>query len=345
MKKTNQLPRMTRDQARLVAANIRAIYAQPHAQPDDGTIVHDRIVAANAALFTEGTFSQPLTDFAVGFRDSNDIEASLQFFAPRVSVSSRFEYAVASNIEEFFSETDDDLRPVRGDFKEVEYTEAKVLGKTENRGLSITVDLDQVKENPNWRNDKTAKLLRRLRRNALRRAVALLSAAAVNTGKTWDTTAGKDPDQDVLSELVLAATASGVRPNRVGFGDTTWSKRGLAHRAQNTAGGFASASMTPEALAALLAVDKVHIARERFQSTASAKAEVLGALVLLFMALDNADTEDSSNIKRFVSPCEGGVDVRVYEQQITSKLIRLTVEHYEKTAITSTLGIRKLTIS
>ena len=82
---------------------------------------------------------------------------------------------------------------------------------------------------------------------ALRRAIALLSAAATNTAKTWDTTAGKDPDSDVNTELVTAADLSGIRPSRVGFSDTSWSKRLLAHRAQNTAGGFASAAMTPNA--------------------------------------------------------------------------------------------------
>lgn len=200
---------ITRAQARVIAANIRSIYAQPHAPVDDGKNVHDRVVAANAALFTEATFSQPLTDFAVGFRDTNDIENTLQFFAPRVRTSRRFEYSVASNIEEFFSEVEDDLRPIGADFKDVGgYTETKVNGKTENRGLTITVDHDQVD-----------------------------------------------------------------------------------------------------------------------------------------MALDNADTEDSSNIKRFVSPCEDGGDVRVYEQQLTAKLTRISVEHYEKTAITSTLGIRKFTVS
>ncbi len=314
-----------------------------HAPADDGAFVHDRIVAANSSLFTESFFSEPLTNYAVGWRDSNDIEATLQFFAPEVRVPRKFEYAETSNPEEFYSE-DNDERALRGDFGTVEYTRLKTNAKTANRGLKICVDLDEVADQTDWQKQYAAKLLRRLRRNSLRRAIALLSAAATNTAKTWDTTAGKDPDQDVVSDIVTATTSSGVRPNRVGYGDTAWSKRFLAHRAQTSAGGFASAGLTYEQLAAILNVDQVLVSRERY-STGGSKSEVLGNLVLMFMALDGADTEDPSNIKRFVSPCEGGGPVRVYERQITSKLYEIVVEHYELTKITSTLGIRKFTVS
>ena len=313
------------------------------AQKDDGRHIHDRVVEANAALFTESYFSEPLTSYATGFRDTNNIEESLQFYAPKVIVPRRFEFAQATNAEEFYSDGDDDERAIGGDFGKVEYTETKVNAKTINRGLKITVDLDEVADKEGWREQAVAKLMRRLKRNSLRRALALLSTAAVNTAKTWDTTAGKDPDQDIMNELILAATASGVRPNRIGFGDTAFSKRVLAHRAQNSAGGFASASLSPDQIAASLAVDGVHISRERY-STGGAKAEILGNLVLMFMALDAADKEDASNIKRFVSPTIGGGDVRVYEREVNEKLYDIVVEHYELTSITSTLGIRKFTV-
>lgn len=333
--------------AREIARNVRSLELAPHAMEDDGKHVHDRIVAANATLFTEGYFSEPLTTYAVGFRDANDIERTLEFFAPMVPVNRRFEYGAFLNAEEFLSDgsLDDDLRAIKGDFKEAEYKSTKVQAKTENRGLKITVDLDQVADTVNWRQTYTAKLLRRIRRNALRRAIALLSAAATNTAKTWDVSEGKDPDQDVISELVLATTASGIAANRVGFGDTAWSKRALAHRAQASAGGFASASLTLEQLAALLGVDQVLVSKERYQSAAAAKTEIVNNLVLMFNAMTGADAEDPSNIKRFVSPVEGGGYVRVYEQQLTAKLFTISVEHYELTKITSTLGIRKFTVS
>jgi hypothetical protein len=313
----------------------------------DGRFVTGRIAAANDSMFVQANFSEPLTAFASGFRDPNNIEETLNFFAPPVQTARRFEYAQFVNIEEFFSDgdLDDDLRAPRADFKKVEYKSEKVNGKTENRGLCIDIDMDEVGDIDLALEDATAKLIRRSHRNDLRRVIALLSAAAVNAAKTWDTTAGKDPDQDVIAEQVAAATASGLGFNRVGYGHTAWSKRALAHRAQNSAGGFASAGLTAEQLAGLLNVDKVHVSRERFQDTASAKAEIIGNLVLMFFALDGVSTEDASNIKRFWSPTEGGGMFRVYQQQISAKLVRVTVERYVKPVITSTLGIRKFTVS
>ncbi len=328
-----------------LAANIEHRFEPLFCPADDGRLVHGRMTAANAALFTEAFFSEPLTNFAVGFRDTNDIEKTLEFFAPQVQTNRRFEYATATNIEEFYSETVDDARALRGDFKNIEYKSDKTNAKTINRGLRMVVDLDEVSDKQNWEQNATAKILRRLRRNSLRRAIALVSAAAVNTAKTWDTTAGKDPDQDVLSELVLGATAAGVRPNRVGYGETAWSKRVLAHRAQTSAGGFGSASLTAEQVAGFLAVEEILVSKERYASSATAMAEILSNLVLMFNALSGADTEDPSNVKRFVSPCEGGGLVRVYSRQLTAKLWEIVVELYELTAITSTLGIRKFTVS
>ncbi len=325
-------------------ALLNALSLAPYAIQDNGKFQHDRIVEANASLLTEGYFSEPLTNYAVGFKDPNNIEESLGFYAPEVMVNRRFSYKEHTNAEEFYSDGDDDERAIGADFGGVEYTKDEIDAKTINRGLKICVDLDQVADQEGWRELYTGKILRRLKRNSLRRAIALLSAAATNTAKTWDTTAGKDPDQDVMTELIAGTTASGVRMNRVGYGDTSFSKRLLSHRAQDNAGGYASAGLTPEQVAAFLGVDKVHVSRERY-STGGAKAEIVSNLVLMFMALDGVDTEDASNIKRFISPCEGGGKVRVYERQINAKLYEIVVEHYELIKITSTLGIRKFTVS
>lgn len=314
------------------------------ATPNDA---HERIAEFNASLATEAFYQQPLTDFAVGFREA-ELDAELEFFAPEVPVSDRFEYAVAENAEEFLSDGDDDERAIKGDFKEVEYTESKVQERTRNRGLQITLDMDQLRGRSNWEEYYTQKLLRRIKRNSLRRAVALLSAAATNSAKTWDTTAGKDPDQDVLLDLITAANASGIKPNRVGYGDTASSKRQLAHRAQSSAGGFASATMTEAQIAGLLGVEQVLFSRSRFTSSASAKTETVANLVLMFNAMSGADTEDSSNIKRFVSegsPEEGGGRFQVYSARVSAKKHVIAVGHYEAIKITSTLGIRKFTVS
>jgi hypothetical protein len=306
-----------------------------------------QIYFANDSRLIETFYSEPLTTYSVGWRDPSPIESTLQFLAPEVPVGRRFEWKRANNAEEFLSETIDDQRAIGSDFKRVEYTATDVTDKTLNKGLGLVVDLDNV-SGPNWRQEKTAKLLRRLLRNELRRAVTALSGAATNTAKTWDTSAGKDPDQDVRDDLITAATATGIRPNRVLYGDTAFNLRLKAHRAQASAGGFASAGMTPEQIAAELMVDQILVSKERYQSGASAKTEIVANKVIMFYAQNGVDTEDASHIKRFVTmhPTEqGGGRFRVFEQQLSSKLVLLTVEHYSKIVVTFSTGIRQFTIS
>lgn len=320
-------------------ARLEPVYSQ-----QDG---HERIAEFNAALFTESFFSQPLTDYAVGFRDPSDIDAELEFFAPEVPVAERFSYAVWDNAEEWLSETDDQ-RPIKGDFKEVEYTSAKIDASVVNRGLQITLDMDQVRARSDFEEFYTQKLLRRLKRNELRRAIALLSTAATNTAKTWDTTALKDPDQDIIVELIAAADASGIKPNRVGFGDTAWAKRMLSHRAQTTSGGFGSASLTADQMAGLYGLENVLNSKSRFTTGLLTKGQSLANLVLMFNATSGTDTEDASNIKRFVANGateEGGGKYQVYSQRISAKRWVIAVGYYSVLKITSTLGIRKFTIS
>ncbi|PTY03089.1 hypothetical protein DB346_07500 [Verrucomicrobia bacterium LW23] len=313
---------------------------------DNGGFLPPNVIhASNESRFAESFYSEPLTTYTAGWRDPSGVEQTLNFIAPAVEVNRRFEYKTHNNAEAFLSETDD-LRAAHASFKTVEYTGDSVMEKTHNKGLTIVVDLDNVPAaSADWRNLYTGRLLQRLYRNDLRRAVDALAAAAVNTAKTWDTTTGKDPDMDVIAELVTATDATGVRPNRVLFGDTAWQKRALSHRAQNNAGAYGSAALSPEAVAALLGVEGVHVSRERWQSGASSKSQIVNNLVLMFYALDNATTEDASHIKRFVSPTLAGTRTRVYEQQLDAKRIALTVEHYSHIVVTSSIGIRKFTVS
>lgn len=322
--------------------------------PYEGPMKSGTIYMANESVFTQEYFNEPLTTYALGWKDPNNIEATLEFFAPPVPTPRRFTYKSWTSLEEFLSEgANDDLRAIGGEFPSVKYTGTETQARTDNRGLRIRVDLDEIADPnsvlagglPTYQARIVEKLKRRLLRNALRRAIALLSAAATNTAKTWDTTAGKDPDQDVLTDLIAAATSSGIRPNRLGYGDTGWSKRVLSHRAQNTAGGYASAGLTAQQVAAFLNVDEVYVSRERFSDRGAALAEVVNNLVIEFFATQGADVEDPSNVKRFVSATEGGGPFRVYVQQITGKLVDITVEHYDLIKVVSTLGLRKLTIS
>lgn len=307
-----------------------------------------QILFANDSRFMETYYSEPLTNYAVGWRDPSNILASLEFIAPTVPVGRRFEWKQAANAEEFLTEATDDERAIGSDFKRVEYTAKDQNDKTINRGLTYIADLDNV-SGPNWMNDKVAKLLRRLYRNEFRRGITLINGAATNTALTWDTTAGKNPDQDLKTDLLTATSASGIRPNRILYGDTAFNKRSLCYEGQSGATAFAQvAGMNLEQLAARLMVDKIMVSRERYQSSASAKSEIVSNLVFAFYAEDGVDTEDPSHTKRFVTafgPEQGGGFVRVYVHQISSKLMAISVEHYSKVVVTFPTGIRKWTIS
>lgn len=324
----------------LIAAVLGASY-DPAAAEQVGIVTQ-----INASSITQGSFSEALTTYATGWRDdANGIQAELDFIAPSVQVGRRFEYLENINWEAYLSGTEEDLRSSGGEFKVVEMNSTKELAKTANRGLQIIVDLDDVKEEPNWEQNRVAKLMRRIKVNKLRRALGLYTAADTNTAKTWDTTAGKDPDQDVITELVTAANAVGMKPNRVAYGDTAWSKRALAHRAQTTAGGFASAGMTPEQLAGLLGVEGVLHSNARYSATKTTKTEVFGTLVLMLTAMQDADTEDPSNVKDFWSPTDQGTQYAVHSIPWGIKRHIIAVEHNECMKLTSNIGIRSLTIS
>ena len=229
------------------------------------------VTRINADLLTEGTYRESLTTFAVGYRGP-DYLADLNILAPGVPVANRFDYKAFDNAEAFYSELSDDLRAPRGDFKEVEYTSEEVTAKTANRGLMICVDRDQVKNNPNWEQQYTGMLITRIRLNQLRRAIALLSAGATNANKTWDTTAGR-------TRTMTCSPISSPRTRRLACGrtawptaPTAWSKRVLAHRAQDNAGGYASAGLTPEQVAAFLGIERAIVCNARYSTSASAKS-------------------------------------------------------------------------
>jgi hypothetical protein len=332
---------MKKNQRIAIANSLAAIDALRFAPVYEG-FEHDRISIANDDLFSGSHLSQGLTDFATSYVDTSGLDEALQFVAPDVPVARRFEYRKFEDAADFEFDADDS-RAVGGDFKGADNHSSVVSAKLANHGLQICVDEDEISDDPNWRERKVNQLLRRIKRNSLIRSLALLSAAATNTAKTWDTTAGKDPDGDVLADLSTGADSSGVQANRVWYGNTAWIKRLTSVRAQNNAGGYASASWTIPDLPGGLGVESVLVNRSRY-GTGATKTQMAGNLVIEFMAENSVSPTDPSNIKRFFGMTEGQ-RYRVFEWRDGPKKYRIVVETYELVKITSTLGIRTLTIS
>lgn len=306
------------------------------------------LYAANSSRFVEAFFQEALTTYALGWTDKDNLEGLLAFIAPDVPVGRRFEFAKATNAEAFLSETDD-IRAIGSDFKRVEYTSAKAVDKTHNKGLTYRVDLDSFDEaaEPNWRQKIVGKLTKRILRNEVRRAFTLLDTAGASnsTAKVWASGAtDKDPDVDVMGQIDLFGDTTGLNANRVLYGYTAWKNRLTGLGVQTTAAGFAGRNaQTTDQLKNILMVDGVFISRERYQSAAATKAKIVTAgSVYVFSAEDGLMVDDPSSFKRFVTPV-GGQKVRVYEQQISAKLIDLTVEHYSNIVATYDTGVRRLT--
>jgi hypothetical protein len=218
------------------------------------------VCAANEARFTAAHYSEPLTAFTVGWRDPENLAALLDFIAPPVPAGRRFEFKRADNAQAFFSETDD-TRAIGAPFKRVEYSGDSVLGKTLNKGLTLRVDHDEALGD-DWQERYVQLLLQRLLRNELRRALAALDAASTLTGATWpDTGTEGNPDADLRAILATAADDSGVRPNRVLFGEAAWSLRANCYDAQDNAGARRAADLSPDDLARKLFVEGLRVHR------------------------------------------------------------------------------------
>ena len=312
----------------------------------DGAVGVGRAVLANEAAFNATFFSQPLTDFAVGYKqDAKKVDDLLAFMAPKVRTTRKFQYKVANNADAFAVIADDaDVRALGGQFKTVGTSGDIVDSHTVSKGLSTLVDRDDLEENPNALEEKVAWLMLLLKRADALRAWTILANAATNTAKTWSAAAGT-PDQDVLEKIDAAGDSLGFNPNRALYGSTAWQKRLLCLGSKNTAGGFAGYSLTPDALAQFLALEKVQVSSERYTS-GSGKAKIVSAnIVTLFTGADSASTEDASNVKTFWSPAMGGGEYAVFKDETQAEYVKVTVMHKSQIVLTNSLGIQKLTIS
>lgn len=309
--------------------------------PDTGENQPGVICAANEARFTASNYSEPLTQYTVGWKDPENLDAVLDSIAPSVPVGRRFEFKKATNAESFLSETDD-VRAIGANFKRVEYTGETVNEKTLNKGLTIRLDKDDMLDEMEEERS-IGRLMQRLSRNELRRALVLIDAGATSAAKVWNATT--NPDKDLRDACMFAANLSGLRPNVILFSESAWDMRLDAYEAAANTSSYAgrAAAMTPPELARKTMVDRIEIVKARYQSTASAKALVQTTLtVLAYIAITGAGKDDPSNVKRFVTPA--GTRYRVFRKE-SDKFVDLSVEHYSNIVITSSgASIRKLTV-
>jgi len=299
------------------------------------------ICAANEARFTSTHYSEPLTGYTVGWRDPENLDELNARLFPEISHGRMGEFKAATNADEWLSDTDDE-RAIGASFKRVERKGTTVLFKTQNRGLTVRVDHDEVDAlDGNWQEMYVGWLLRRLARSRLKRGIALIDAAATNANRTWT---GANPDGLLRTTLKATADATGMRANVVVFGEAAWDLRLDVYEPANTPYAARAASMSPAELATKLMVDRVEVVKARYQSAASAKTNVIGSVVYHYYAEMGQMKDDPSNVKRFVTSARGGVRNGVYVQE-HEKFTDISVEAYDVILIASSLGVRKDTVS
>jgi hypothetical protein len=304
---------------------------------------HGMVCAANENRFEGSHYNEPATNFLVGVlgAELQPLRDELNALAPAVRVGRRFEYKKNKKDIAFMADMDD-ARAIGASFAKIEDKRESVDAKTTNRGLTMTLDRDEMLDGDI---EQTAQLLTAiLLRNDIRRAVATLNAAATNADKTWN--ADALPDGDIANDLNTALIARGVMPNTVVAGSTAWLYRRSAYESSDKAGALLLANRTPAEVATALGVDKVHVSKTVYRDTkGGTKASLLANYVFMYYIDEIVSKEDGSNLKRFYTPCDGGEEFRVYVDETQAKTVTVTVEQYSLITAVDSGGIRKFTVA
>ena len=306
---------------------------------------HEAITTANASLFVQAHFSEPLTSYATGWRDAQNLDAIAEFIAPTLpGTGERYEHITYPNAEAFLSDVtaDDDLRAIGGDFKAVDYTQAKTSRTVPNRGLRIVLDWDRIKNQPNWQEFYTGMLMQRLKRNAVRRKYALAIASGTDVPLVWDAAGAADPDYDLANQAAISGDASGVTPTSALWGLGAQLLRLQTYGATNAAKAVAGRALTPVQASQAAGLNGM-LDSSRYQA-GTGKSRVVAAKVLLFTSSPTS-MMDPSNFKTAKANTEQGGLYAVYVRQLSVKQWEIVVECYETEFTASTLGVRVLSVT
>lgn len=300
------------------------------------------IALVNESRLTGATYSEALTQYAVGYRDPENLLAAVDYIAPPIAVGRRFDFKKIGDDQFFLTETDDE-RQIGGGFKRVEYSGSEQQAKTRNRGLKYILDTDED-GGVTSEESVVAMLQQRIIRNKYRRAMTAL--AAITAGSAAIFSAATQPDELMRAELAAAQLEIGTYPNRGLIGLAAWNLRKAGMSGGDKAGHFAGLSMKPAEVASDLFLDDLRVDKSLYQSTKTAKARIVSSNFYGFTAYDGQSKDDPSNLKQFYTPTGGG-RWRVLRKLTGDgdKLIEIVVEHYELILATSTKGVARLNIT
>lgn len=309
-----------------------------------------QVYLANEGAVDNQFLSEALTQYSVGWTSPDQkLEQLLKDLTGEpIVVSKRFEFKKMNNAKAFASvENDEDVRAIGADFKLITVRGETVDAHTLSKGLTMRIDRDELNDDSAAEQRAVAYLKTLLLRGEIIRAFTGLSGAATGgnaVSKTWGTgDSAADADADVMAHLQTLANDSGLLPNRAFYGATAWQKRFTTLRASANSAVAGSGTLTPEQLAGLLAVDSVKVCNERYQASSGKSTLLTNNLVLLYNAQNSGVKDDPSNIKRFVTKVNGA-DFAVFREE-KAAFVDITVAHQSVIAITSSLGVGKITVS
>ena len=316
-----------------------------------GALPSGTVCLSNDSLLRGVEQIEELTMFAASYDSmtGNGLARLRDFLAPPRPSSSRIVRLTTFNENEPW-ETVDYNKVKRGLLAEFPEVRQRTVSKSDfqinNRGLSVILDRDELKDKPEWQQIHTKWLIDLLNRATVQEAIAVYTAAATTGSKTWST-GSPNPDIDIKNYILTAANVTGFYPQNVAYGDAAFLLRQQAYESELTAGSMSRASVyTEQELATALGVQAALINAERYQNTSTAKAELIGSNVLIFTGLKDASPMDASNLVRHVTTGAGGAgEYAVYVTDLGVKKVMLTVENYEYLHTQHTTGIYKIAVS
>jgi hypothetical protein len=312
---------------------------------------HGQVCLANDSLLRQSEYIEELTTFAISYDGmvGNRLRQLRDILSPPRPSNSRIIRLTVYDENEPWQTVDYTKvkRGVLADFMRVRQRVAsKVDLQVPNRGLTVLLDRDQLKDKPEWQQVHTKWLIDLMMRATVLEAVSLIQASAIVSSTTWD--AGSNPDLEVKQDILNLANTTGFYPLVAVYGDEAALKRQNAYESQLTAGALARAGQfTEEQVATAIGVERCLINAERYQQSAgTTKQEIIGSNVLLFTSIEADGPMDASNVVRHVSNAAyGGGEYAVYITDIGVKLIALTVENYEYLNVQHTTGIQQIGVN
>lgn len=302
------------------------------------------VEAANDANLEGFHLSQPLTEFATGAPDVNGLQAFLDMIAPPVPTGMRFSYQVHTEAEERVADSITTIqRPIGGEFPVLRLTGSEANGRLYNLGLTTFVDHDQGGMNQQVQQHHVLNLTNRILRAQVVNAMGLIDAASTDAGSTNWGSSTSNPDKDLRTDLRTAKLARGTRSSLVLIGDAAWQYRQDAYEQPARTNSGTKAGYTPEQLASALRVRQVVIGEETKRSSATALTDIVGSATYNFHVDPVATQNDMSNVKQFTMLTGAGA-MEVFIEFLT-KRVKITVSKYANTIITSSVGIRKRTVT